>query len=102
MTGASRHSIISRWTGKLIERVDEGDWSTFWFELPRELSRQMASKGSITIDGVSLTIVESLPERFSVALIPYTLDVTTLGSLSDATWITWVNAFLFELFAAGS
>ena len=67
--------------GTLVQRNDEGDWSTFWFELPQELSRQMASKGSIAIDGVSLTIVESLPRRFSVALIPFTLDVTTLGSL---------------------
>ncbi|NLE40088.1 MAG: riboflavin synthase, partial [Pirellulaceae bacterium] len=68
-------------TGTLVERDDDGDWSTFWFALPRELSRQMASKGSIAVDGVSLTIVESLPDRFSVALIPYTLDVTTLGTL---------------------
>ena len=41
----------------------------------------MASKGSIAVDGVSLTIVDSLPDRFSVALIPYTLAVTTLGPL---------------------
>jgi len=68
-------------TGELLERQDEGDWSTFWFGLPRALSRQMAPKASIAVDGVSLTIVESLPERFSVALIPYTLAVTTLGSL---------------------
>ncbi len=45
------------------------------------MSRQMASKGSIAVDGVSLTIVDSLPDRFSVALIPYTLAVTTLGPL---------------------
>ena len=41
----------------------------------------MASKGSIAVDGVSLTIVDSEPDRFSVALIPYTLAVTTLGPL---------------------
>jgi riboflavin synthase len=41
----------------------------------------MASKGSIAVDGVSLTIVASEPDRFSVALIPYTLAVTTLGPL---------------------
>ncbi|HLA84041.1 MAG TPA: riboflavin synthase [Thermoguttaceae bacterium] len=68
-------------TGTLVERRDEGDWSTFWFELPRALSRQMAPKASIAVDGVSLTIVESLPDRFSVALIPFTLAVTTLGPL---------------------
>lgn len=67
--------------GTLIERNDEGEWSTLWFELSKDLSRQMASKGSIAIDGVSLTIVDSEPTRFSVALIPYTLDVTTLGPI---------------------
>jgi riboflavin synthase len=69
-------------TGALIERVDQGDWSTFWFSVPRSLAVQMASKGSIAVDGVSLTIVESQADRFSVALIPYTLDVTTLGPLT--------------------
>jgi riboflavin synthase len=68
-------------TGNLARRLDHGDWSTFWFSLPTALSRQMASKGSIAVDGVSLTIVDSLPDRFSVALIPYTLAVTTLGPL---------------------
>ena len=41
----------------------------------------MASKGSIAIDGVSLTLVDVETERFSVALIPHTLQVTTLGSM---------------------
>lgn len=67
--------------GTLAERVDHGEWSFFWFEIPRSLSLQMAPKGSIAIDGVSLTIVDSQPERFSVALIPFTLAVTTLGPL---------------------
>jgi riboflavin synthase len=67
--------------GSLLRRDDYGDWSTFWFSVPRALARQMASKGSIAVDGVSLTIVDSEPERFSVALIPYTLAVTTLGPL---------------------
>jgi riboflavin synthase len=67
--------------GSLVERNDYGDWSTFWFSVPRALARQMASKGSIAVDGVSLTIVDSGPDRFSVALIPYTLAVTTLGPL---------------------
>jgi riboflavin synthase len=67
--------------GSLLERNDHGDWSFFWFQVPRQLSLQMASKGSIAVDGVSLTIVDSEPDRFSVALIPYTLAVTTLGPL---------------------
>ena len=68
-------------TGQLIERNDQGDWSEFWFSVAPALARQMAPKASIAVDGVSLTIVESEPERFSVALIPYTLAVTTLGPM---------------------
>ena len=68
--------------GTLVERQDYGEWCTSWFSVPRDLARQMASKGSIAVDGVSLTIVDSLPDRFSVALIPYTLAVTTLGALA--------------------
>jgi riboflavin synthase len=67
--------------GSLLARDDCGQWSTFWISVPRALAVQMASKGSIAVDGVSLTIVESEPDRFSIALIPYTLDVTTLGLL---------------------
>lgn len=65
--------------GEVLSRDDHGDWSFFWFSVPRELAKQMAPKGSIAVDGVSLTIVDSEPDRFSVALIPYTLAVTTLG-----------------------
>lgn len=67
--------------GHLDERLDDEDWSTFWFKVTRELTRQMASKGSIAVDGVSLTLVDVEAERFSVALIPHTLSVTTLGRL---------------------
>jgi len=61
-----------------IER--DGEWVTMWFRVPAELGRQMVPKGSVAIDGVSLTLVDVEPERFSVALIPHTLDVTTLGT----------------------
>jgi riboflavin synthase len=67
--------------GTLLKRDDCGQWSTFWFSVSRELAVHMASKGSIAVDGVSLTIVQSEPDRFSIALIPYTLAVTTLGPL---------------------
>jgi riboflavin synthase len=65
--------------GTVDERIDEGDWSTFWFRAPRALTRQMASKGSVAVDGASLTLVEVDDERFSVQLIPHTLTATTLG-----------------------
>lgn len=67
--------------GRLVRRSDEAQWSTMWFEVPRELTRQMASKGSVAIDGVSLTLVDVTDHSFSVALIPHTLSVTTLGKL---------------------
>lgn len=67
--------------GTLDDRRDEGEWSTFRFRAPRDLLRQMASKGSIAVDGVSLTLCEVTDERFSVMLIPHTLSVTTLGQL---------------------
>jgi len=66
--------------GTVDSRQDDAEWSTFWINLPQELSRQLASKGSIAIEGVSLTLVDVEDERFSVALIPHTLQVTTLGS----------------------
>jgi riboflavin synthase len=68
--------------GILAERRDDADWSTFWFRGPADLMRQIASKGSIAVDGVSLTVVDATTDRFSVALIPHTLAATTLGTLS--------------------
>jgi riboflavin synthase len=65
----------------LDRRDDEGDWSTLWFRVPPALTHQMASKGSVAVDGVSLTLVDVETDRFSVALIPHTLDATTLGKL---------------------
>jgi len=66
--------------GTIDQRQDDAQWSTFWIRAPGELTRQMASKGSVAVEGVSLTLVEVEDERFSVALIPHTLQVTTLGS----------------------
>jgi riboflavin synthase len=68
--------------GTLDQRIDSGPWATLWFRSPRELTRQMVSKGSVAVDGVSLTLVDVETERFSVQLIPHTLAVTTLGQLS--------------------
>ena len=67
--------------GKVAERKDEGEWSEIRFSVARELTTQMASKGSITVEGVSLTLVDVGDCYFTVALIPHTLQVTTLGLL---------------------
>jgi riboflavin synthase len=47
--------------------------------MPAELSRYVVEKGSITVDGVSLTVVDARPDSFTVAVIPHTTQVTTLG-----------------------
>jgi riboflavin synthase len=47
--------------------------------LPESLSRYVVAKGSITVDGVSLTVVDAGTDRFTVALIPTTLELTALG-----------------------
>ena len=61
-------------------RDDDADWCKMWFRAPAPQLAQMASKGSVTVDGVSLTLVDVTHDRFSVALIPHTLAATTLGS----------------------
>lgn len=68
-------------SGVLERREDDAQWSTMWFSAPPALMQQMASKGSIAVDGVSLTLVDVEERRFSVALIPHTLAATTLGRL---------------------
>src|SRR5262249_48090519 len=65
--------------GRIARRERQGDWETIWFDCPPELARQMVRKGSVAVDGISLTLVDVLPAGFSVALIPPTLAVTTLG-----------------------
>jgi riboflavin synthase len=68
-------------TGTLIKRRDDGEWSSLTFRVPVRTARQMASKGSVAVDGVSLTLVSVDGDRFSVALIPHTLKKTTLGEM---------------------
>jgi riboflavin synthase len=65
--------------GNVDRRIDDVDWCTMWFRAPNPQLQQMASKGSVAVDGVSLTLVDVEHDRFSVALIPHTLAVTTLG-----------------------
>lgn len=63
-----------------VDAIDrEGEWIDMWFRVPESLTALMVPKGSITVDGISLTLVNVASDRFSVALIPHTLQVTTLG-----------------------
>lgn len=65
--------------GRVAERLKQGEWELIWFACPHELAAQMVPKGSVAVDGVSLTLVDVTADRFSVALIPHTLANTTLG-----------------------
>jgi riboflavin synthase len=65
--------------GQIARRERQGEWEVVWFRCPQELAAQMVTKGSVAVDGVSLTVVDVTRDGFSVALIPHTLAVTTLG-----------------------
>jgi riboflavin synthase len=66
-------------TGVIEERSPSEHWDVVRISLPADLERYVVHKGSITVDGVSLTVAAVAPGSFSVSLIPTTLDLTTLG-----------------------
>ena len=66
-------------TATLLDREPGENWETVTVSLPLALARYVVEKGSITVDGVSLTVVEAAPDSFTVAVIPHTAEVTTLG-----------------------
>jgi riboflavin synthase len=65
--------------GHIVSREPGDRWDLVTVALPVDLARYVVGKGSITIDGISLTVVEAREDAFSVALIPTTLELTTLG-----------------------
>lgn len=67
---------------RLLSRREDARAERFEFEVPAYLAKYIARKGSACLDGVSLTVNEVDGARFSVCLIPHTLEVTTLGKLS--------------------
>jgi riboflavin synthase len=66
--------------GEVVEVADEGFSRRVWIEPPPDLLRYVVQKGSIAVAGVSLTVAEVTDDRFAVALIPETLERTTLGT----------------------
>ncbi|WP_182526719.1 riboflavin synthase [Nocardioides dongkuii] len=66
--------------GHVVRRSPSEHWEVVEVAMPADLGRYLVDKGSITVDGVSLTVVEAGPESFTVSLIPETLARTTLGS----------------------
>jgi len=66
-------------TGSVVRREESEHWEVIEVSLPAELARYVVAKGSISVDGVSLTVVDVGTESFTVSLIPETLARTTLG-----------------------
>jgi riboflavin synthase len=68
--------------GRIQSVEAEGEGLRVFVEAPPEILRYCVEKGSIAVDGVSLTIAELAPDAFAVALVPHTLEVTTLSDVS--------------------
>jgi len=66
-------------TGTVVRRTPSEHWEVVEVSLPPELERYLVEKGSITVDGISLTVVDVAADSFTVSLIPETLARTTLG-----------------------
>ncbi|MGW4102818.1 riboflavin synthase [Streptomyces sp. NPDC004976] len=66
-------------TGEILGREPSENWEIVRISLPADLSRYVVEKGSITVDGISLTVVDAADDHFTVSLIPTTLALTTLG-----------------------
>jgi riboflavin synthase len=72
-------------TGQVISRTPSQHWEVVRIALPAALSRYVVEKGSITVDGVSLTVSAVNDDWFEVSLIPTTLGLTTLGHTAPGT-----------------
>jgi riboflavin synthase len=66
-------------TAEVVDRRDLAEHRVLAFSIPPELAPFLVEKGSVTVDGVSLTVSALLPDRFEVALIPHTLEMTSLA-----------------------
>lgn len=67
----------------LISKKNIGEANELVFKAPAEQLRQVVKKGSVTIDGISLTVADTFDDKFSVAVIPHTFENTTLGYLHE-------------------
>jgi riboflavin synthase len=65
--------------GTIIEKRPEGEYTFYSFEAPQEILKYTVKKGSIAVDGISLTVTELDRRSFSVAIIPHTLSATNIG-----------------------
>jgi riboflavin synthase len=81
------HLVLGHADGvvRVVERRPDGESVRFTFEAPAELAQFIAPKGSVAIDGVSLTVNDVENARFGVNIIPHTLGHTTFGDAGPGT-----------------
>ena len=72
---------------EIVSRKPLGDFVIFTFKVPEGLGRYIIEKGSITIDGISLTVNQIDAQTFSVSIIPHTLEITTLGKMGQGDMV---------------
>lgn len=85
---------------EVVERSEQGDDVTLTFKIPPALGGHVVEKGSVAIDGVSLTVAAVAKGTFSVALIPHTLAVTTLGRRAKGDHVNLEGDILAKYVAA--
>ncbi|MDE1724686.1 MAG: riboflavin synthase, partial [Thaumarchaeota archaeon] len=66
-------------TGIVSKIEKQSNQIQLWIKIPKELSKYVIKKGSVTVDGISLTVVDVLKNQFSVSLIPHTVKITNLS-----------------------
>ncbi len=86
--------------GRLSAIRPEGEWVLYRFEAPKALAPYLVEKGSVAVDGVSLTVFRCRGSAFTVALIPHTLAETTLGSTAPGDRVNLEADVLLKQIAA--
>lgn len=76
------HFVLGHVDGSgIITKIEkQSNQIKIWVELPKKLSKHVTRKGSITVDGISLTVVDKSKNKFSVSIIPHTMKITNLSS----------------------
>lgn len=95
------HIVLGHGDGiaRIVSRENLPDMAKFVLEAPEELAKFIAQKGSVALDGVSLTVNEVAGRTFSVLIIPHTLEVTTLGGWQAGTEVN-IEVDLMARYAA--